>query len=84
MNYVSKSVVFLGDRRPRGGAPHLGEERPPIAPALPAKERVATAEGLVTGGRHRGHSARSGNSCATRGYGGAARRGRARGITTRA
>ena len=64
--------------------PHLGEERPPIAPALPAKERVATAEGLVTGGCHRGHSARSGNSRAARGYGGAARRGRARGVTARA
>ena len=64
--------------------PHLGEERPPIAPALPAKERVATAEGLVTGGRHRGHSARSRSSRAARGNGGTARRGRARGITTRA
>ena len=64
--------------------PHLGEERPPIAPALPAKERVATAEGLVTGGRHRGHSARSGNSRTTRGNGSAARRGRTRGVTTRA
>ena len=64
--------------------PHLGEERPPIAPALPAKERVATAEGLVTGGRHRGHSARSGSSRAARGNGGAARSGRARGVTTRA
>lgn len=64
--------------------PHLGEERPPIAPALPAKERVATAEGLVTGGCHRGHSARSGNSRAARGNGSATRSGRARGVTTRA
>ena len=63
--------------------PHLGEERPPIAPALPAKERVATAEGLVTGGRHRGHSARSGSSRAARGNGSAARRVRTRGVTTR-
>lgn len=64
--------------------PHLGEERPPIAPALPAKERVATAEGLMTGGRHRGHSARSGSSRAARGNGGAAQCGRTRGVTTRA
>lgn len=64
--------------------PHLGEERPPIAPALPAKERVATAEGLVTGGCHRGHSARSRSSRAARGNGSAARSGRARGVTTRA
>lgn len=64
--------------------PHLGEERPPIEPALPAKERVATAEGLVTGGCHRGHSARSGNSRAACGNGSAARSGRARGVTTRA
>lgn len=70
--------MFLGDRRPRGGAPPLGEERPPIAPTLPAKERVATAEGLMTGGRHRGHSARSGNSRAAGYNGGAARSGRAR------
>ena len=63
--------------------PHLGEERPPIAPALPAKGRVATAEGLMTGGRHRGHSARSGNSRTACGNGSAARSGRARGITTR-
>ena len=64
--------------------PHLGEERPPIAPALPAKERVATAEGLMTGGRHRGHSARSGSGRAARGNGGAARSGRARRIAARA
>ena len=64
--------------------PHLGEERPPIAPALPAKERVATAEGLVTGGCHRGHSARSGSSRTARGNGSAARSGRTRGVTTRA
>ena len=48
------------------------------------KERVATAEGLVIGGRHRGHSARSRRSRIPRGNGGTARRGRARGITTRA
>ena len=64
--------------------PHLGEERPPIVPALPAKERVATAEGLMTGGCHRGHSARSGNSRTARGNGGAARSGRTRGVTARA
>ena len=38
----------------------------------------------MTGGRHRGHSARSRNSRATRGNGGTARRGRARGIAARA
>ena len=37
----------------------------------------------MTGGRHRGHSARSGNSRAARGNGSAARRGRTRGVTTR-
>ena len=38
----------------------------------------------MTGGRHRGHSARSGNSRTARGNGSAARSGRARGVTTRA
>ena len=38
----------------------------------------------MTGGRHRGHSARSRSSRAARGNGGAARSGRARGVTTRA
>ena len=63
--------------------PHFGEELPPIAPALPVKERVATAEGLVIGGRHRGHSTRSRRSSIPRGNGGTARRGRARGVTPR-
>ena len=38
----------------------------------------------MTGGCHRGHSTRSGNSRAARGNGSAARSGRARGITARA
>ena len=62
--------------------PHLGEERPPIVPAQSAK--AAKAEGLVIGGRHRGHSTRSRSRRTTRGNGSTARCGRARGITARA
>ena len=64
--------------------PHLWGERPPIVPVLPAEKRDATAEGLVVGRCHRGHSARSGSCRATRGYGSATRCGRARRNTARA
>ena len=53
-------------------------------PVLSAEKRDATAEGLVIGRCHRGHSARSGSCRATRGYGSATRSGRARGNTARA